>query len=195
MSWAYFGFMDLTRFKQHNCLNCWPWGQQMFTANDFLKLPVPPWYSSYCCLHRSTLGWHRSLVFGNCTGLASWRKELTGWIQSPGWQVWASPVPPASRKSTQPLNHLKAFKAYICTGPRPLQCTRGNLREGLLGGRERMALLACVERWMGPWWAPGQTLPFCFASFLPFFSQGQTENGRSCSCVVALVKLTHAASA
>lgn len=40
-------------------------------------------------------------------------------------QVWAQQVPSASRRSTQPLDHLEALKDYIYAEPRPDQYSCG----------------------------------------------------------------------
>ena len=59
-------------------------------------------------------------------------------------QVWAQQVPSASRRSTQPLDHLEALKDYICAEPRPDQYTRGDGEEGLKEGEERRGRNDCV---------------------------------------------------
>ena len=125
-------------------------------------------------------------------------------------QVWAQQVPSASRRSTQPLDHLEALKDYICAEPRPDQYTRGDGEEGLKEGeeRERRGRNDCVfsasggrERERGSlemdgvWCAPGQTLPaVCFS--LPIFlpranrelSELQlSECERECVCVCVCV--------
>ena len=116
-------------------------------------------------------------------------------------QVWAQQVPSASRRSTQPLDHLEALKDYICAEPRPDQYTRGDGEEGLKEGEERERrgrgegeMIVSSQRvggeresegawrWMGCGVRLGKHSPL-FASLFPFFSQGQTENWASCSCL------------
>lgn len=108
-------------------------------------------------------------------------------------QVWAQQAPLASRRSTQPLDHLEALKDYICAEVRLNQYTRGNegrtegerereRREGEMIVSPQQVGRAGAQRWMGCSVHLGKHSPL-FASLFPFFSQGQTGNRVSCSCL------------
>lgn len=101
--------------------------------------------------------------------------------------------PLASRRSTS--GSLEALKDYIGAEPRLDQYTPRGWRQGLRQREEREKWLCPLSeragrergRWMGCGVRLGKHSPL-FASLFPFFSQGQTENQASCSCLSVCVR-------